>query len=107
MAPPPPYPPDDYWYRRYWRYTNRPRPGCGCLYTLVVVLIAWWILSLLFPPFGWRYWWYGPVSELRQPQMYALVAEPVSLFESRAGSMWNYRVHSTTVAHPTPLQLFQ
>jgi hypothetical protein len=62
MAPPP-YPPDARWHRRYWRYANRPRAGCGCLYLLLIVLVLWWLISWLYPPLGWRYWWYGPVPE--------------------------------------------
>jgi hypothetical protein len=71
MASPPPYPPDARWYGRYWRYTNRPRAGCGCLYLLIVFFVVWWIVSLLFPPLGWRYWWDRPVSELQQPAVHS------------------------------------
>jgi len=66
MATPPPYdpslPPADPWHRRYWRYYNRPRPGCGCLYLVALVLVVWWLLTFFFPPLGWRYW-YSPLPE--------------------------------------------
>ena len=39
------YPP----YRRYWTSYNRPYGGCGCLYTLFLVLLLWWIVSLFIP----------------------------------------------------------
>lgn len=41
-------PPGDPWYRRYWGYYNRPNPGCGCLYTLLMFLLIYWVLSLFF-----------------------------------------------------------
>ncbi len=53
MAAPPP--PVDPWYRRYWGYYNRPFAGCGCLWTILMVLLIWWLLSLLFAPLAfWR-----------------------------------------------------
>lgn len=53
MAAPPP-PNDPYpWYRRYWGYYNRPY-GCGCLYTLLVLALLWWLLALLIP--GLAFW---------------------------------------------------
>jgi len=58
MAVPPPrepYPSRDVparaWYGRYWGYYNRPRTGCGCLYTLLL----YWLLSLLFTPLAFWY----------------------------------------------------
>lgn len=52
MAVPPqdPVPPPAPWYRRYWGYYNRPYTGCGCLYTLLIVVLLWFILSLFIPP---------------------------------------------------------
>ncbi len=32
-----PYPAGTPGYRRYWGYYNRPRGGCGCLYTLLIM----------------------------------------------------------------------
>lgn len=48
-------PPGDPWHRRYWGYYNRPYPGCGCLWLIVVIVIIWWICALLWTParFGW------------------------------------------------------
>lgn len=49
-------PPLDPWHRRYWRYYNRPFPGCGCLFTIIVILIIWWIIAAFaYTParFGW------------------------------------------------------
>lgn len=45
-------------YRRYWGYYNRPYSGCGCLWLLIMILLVWWLLSLIYPPAGlWnRYW---------------------------------------------------
>ncbi len=43
------YPPADPWHRRYWRTYNRPYSGCGCLYTLILLLLIWWLLSLWAP----------------------------------------------------------
>jgi hypothetical protein len=37
------------WYRRYWGYYNRPYTGCGCLYTVFLILVAWFILSWFIP----------------------------------------------------------
>lgn len=44
------------WHRRYWDTYNRPYPGCGCLWAIVVVLFIWWILSWAF---GWGWGWWG------------------------------------------------
>lgn len=50
-----PPPGEDPWHRRYWRYYNRPRSGCGCLYVLVVFLLLWFLCSLFIPGVGiWR-----------------------------------------------------
>ena len=43
-------PPRDPWYRRSWAYYNRPYPGFGCLYTVVLIFFIWLIVSLLFRP---------------------------------------------------------
>ncbi|HEX7359046.1 MAG TPA: hypothetical protein VF283_01005 [Bryobacteraceae bacterium] len=32
-------------HRRYWGYYNRPYPGCGCLWILIILFIIWWIAS--------------------------------------------------------------
>jgi hypothetical protein len=56
MAPPPP-PPRDFWYGRYWRFYNRPRAGCGCLYSLILLAFLWLLLSWLFTPMRFWYWW--------------------------------------------------
>ncbi len=45
-------PPRDPRYRRYWGYYNRPVSGCGCLYTLLLIVVVWWLVSLLFPAFA-------------------------------------------------------
>ncbi len=53
---PPGGPPLDPWHRRYWGYYNRPYTGCGCLWTIVVIVIIWWIIAAFaYPParFGW------------------------------------------------------
>lgn len=50
---PPPYEP---WHRRAWRGYNRPFPGCGCLWLLIVIVIIWWVVAAFaYPParFGW------------------------------------------------------
>lgn len=47
---PPAYGPGRPWYGRYWGYYNRPRAGCGCLYTLTLLLVIYWLLSLVFTP---------------------------------------------------------
>lgn len=39
-------PPRDPWYRRYWTYYNRPYAGFGCLYSLIIFLLVWFLLSL-------------------------------------------------------------
>lgn len=43
-------PPGDPWHRRYWVAYNRPYAGCGCLWTILLILLVWWVLSFLFPP---------------------------------------------------------
>lgn len=48
-------PPGDPRYRRYWGYYNRPRPGCGCLYTLLLFLLFYWLLSFLWTPMAFWY----------------------------------------------------
>jgi hypothetical protein len=56
IGPPGAPPPPDPWHRRYWTYYNRPYPGCGCLWTILVIIIIWWIIAALaYPParFGW------------------------------------------------------
>lgn len=35
-------------YRRYWGAYNRPFAGAGCLFTLLLFLLLWFLLSLLF-----------------------------------------------------------
>ena len=35
--------------RRYWRTYNRPYVGCGVLWTALVLLLIYWLLSFLFP----------------------------------------------------------
>jgi hypothetical protein len=44
-------PPRDPWHRRSWGYANRPYAGCGCLYLIGMLVVAWLVLSLLFPPY--------------------------------------------------------
>ena len=58
MAVPPDYryPAGGPWYRRYWGYYDRPRTGCGCLYTLLVVVLIWALFSLLITPLPFWYW---------------------------------------------------
>ncbi|GIV98377.1 MAG: hypothetical protein KatS3mg057_3034 [Herpetosiphonaceae bacterium] len=38
-----------FWYRRYGRSFIRPRPGCGCLYVLLLLALLYWLLALVFP----------------------------------------------------------
>jgi hypothetical protein len=47
MAPPPPRP-QDRWYNSYWTRYNRPYGGCGCLYGLLMLVLIFWLISLLF-----------------------------------------------------------
>ena len=58
MAVPPPVGPyaAGPWHRRYWGYYDRPRAGCGCLYTLLVVMLIWAVFSLLITPLPFWYW---------------------------------------------------
>ena len=58
MAVPPPVGPytGGPWYRRYWGYYDRPRAGCGCLYTLLVVVLIWALFSMLITPLPFWYW---------------------------------------------------
>jgi hypothetical protein len=52
VGPPTPDP----WHRRYWGYYNQPYGGCGCLWTLLLIIIIWWIIALWRWPaarFGW------------------------------------------------------
>jgi hypothetical protein len=42
--------------QRSWGYANRPFPGCGCLWLVLVVVIIWWVIAaFVYPParFGW------------------------------------------------------
>jgi hypothetical protein len=49
------YPSLDPWHRRYWNAYNRPIAGCGCLYTILIILLIWWILSWIWPgAYFWR-----------------------------------------------------
>lgn len=48
-------------YRRYWSAYDRPYSGCGCLWSIIVIVFIWWILSWIF---GWGWGWgfgSGPV----------------------------------------------
>jgi hypothetical protein len=45
----PPKDPSDPRYRRYWRHYNRPYTGCGFLWTALLLLLIWWLASMLFP----------------------------------------------------------
>jgi hypothetical protein len=29
---------------------NRPYPGCGCLWVVAILLVLYWLISVLFPP---------------------------------------------------------
>ncbi|HYE64762.1 MAG TPA: hypothetical protein VD966_04210 [Pyrinomonadaceae bacterium] len=59
VVPPENVPPRESRRRRYWSYYQRPYTGCGWLYTLFVILLFWWLLSLLFPTLGvWRRYLY-------------------------------------------------
>jgi len=59
-GPPPDYPPNyPGGYRRYWGYYNRPYAGCGCLWTIIIILIIWWIIAWASwgdYGWGWRHW---------------------------------------------------
>jgi hypothetical protein len=41
--------PRDAAHRRYWKYYNRPYPGCGLVWTVLLLILICWLLSLLFP----------------------------------------------------------
>ncbi|MBW3632430.1 MAG: hypothetical protein KY456_05300 [Chloroflexi bacterium] len=41
-------PPRDPWHRRYWGYYNRPFAGAGCLWTILMIILIWWVLSFFF-----------------------------------------------------------
>ena len=41
-------PPRDPWHRRYSGYYNRPFAGFGCLWTLLLIILVWFLLSFLF-----------------------------------------------------------
>jgi hypothetical protein len=48
--------PPDPWHRRYWGYSNRPFPGCGCLFVILVIIFFWWLVAQFwYTParFGW------------------------------------------------------
>lgn len=45
-------PPRDPYYRRYWTRYNRPYTGCGCLYSVLMLILLWWLLSLFIPAFA-------------------------------------------------------
>lgn len=75
MAVPPgePVPPADPWYRRrYWVY---PYPGCGCLWTLLMFMLIWWLLSLLFAPLAF---WSRPVRPVEPVEPVELRSVPQS-----------------------------
>ncbi|MCC6328795.1 MAG: hypothetical protein IT174_09795 [Acidobacteria bacterium] len=46
----------DRWSRRYWGYVNRPYPGFGCLWMILVFFLFYILLSLLFAPLRFGYW---------------------------------------------------
>ena len=49
------YPSPDPWHRRYWNTYNRPYGGCGCLYSILIILVLWWVLSWFWPgAYFWR-----------------------------------------------------
>ncbi len=52
MVTPPrnPYPPGAPWYGRYRGYYSRQRAGCGCLSTLLAIVLLWMLVSLLLAP---------------------------------------------------------
>lgn len=50
-------PPRDPWHRRYWGYYSRPYTGCGCLYTIIVIVLIWALLSWFF---AWPWFWTWP-----------------------------------------------
>ena len=58
-APPPPTGP---WYTRrpwgygyglYGPYAGRPYAGCGCLYTIVLIIAVWFLVSLFVDALRW------------------------------------------------------
>jgi len=40
------------WHRICWRSVKQRFAGAGCLYTLVLSLLIWWLLALILPPFA-------------------------------------------------------
>ena len=42
-------------YRRYWAYYDRPRSGCGCLYTILMIFILYWLFSLFITPLAFGF----------------------------------------------------
>lgn len=42
-------------YRRYWDTYNRPYPGCGCLWVIIIIAFLIWIFSWA----GGYHWWGG------------------------------------------------
>lgn len=49
-------PPGDPWHRRYWGYYNRPYPGCGCLWLIIILAIIWWLIAWSWTPARFGYW---------------------------------------------------
>lgn len=49
----------DPWYRSQWGRYNRPYGGCGCLYTLLILLLVWMLCGLLFPGVGGDFFYGG------------------------------------------------
>ena len=46
VAPIPPGPRRGVPFNRYWGYARRPYSGCGCLYSLLMLIVIWFLLSL-------------------------------------------------------------
>lgn len=55
VAPIPPGPRRGVAFNRYWGYAGRPYAGCGCLYSLLLLLVAWFLLSLFIDAL-WFFW---------------------------------------------------
>lgn len=51
----PPNDPDLPRHRRVWSAYNRPYSGCGCLWSILIILFIWWILTWVFG----SQWGYG------------------------------------------------